>query len=66
MAAEVKFFGVAVYDEAAREDASKSPLMTDLIKRSASFSWSDKSSSSFRSLKKKIQEATSDFRQGGW
>lgn len=56
----------SVYDEAAREDAAKSPLMTDLIKRSASFRWSDKSSSSFRSLKKKIQEATSDFRQGGW
>ncbi|XP_016460654.2 protein unc-13 homolog isoform X1 [Nicotiana tabacum] len=57
----------SVYDEAAVEDASvKSPLMADLIKRSASFRWSDKGSSSFRSLKKKIQEATSDFRHVGW
>ncbi|CAN4127430.1 unnamed protein product [Withania somnifera] len=57
----------SVYDEGAEEDASmKSPLMADLIKRSASFRWSDKSSSSFRSLKKKIQEATSEFRHVGW
>ncbi|XP_009770723.1 protein unc-13 homolog isoform X1 [Nicotiana sylvestris] len=57
----------SVYDEAATEDASvKSPLMADLIKRSASFRWSDKGSSSFRSFKKKIQEATSDFRHVGW
>lgn len=56
-----------MYDEAATEDASvKSPLMADLIKRSASFRWSDKGSSSFRSFKKKIQEATSDFRHVGW
>ncbi|KAL3331289.1 hypothetical protein AABB24_034886 [Solanum stoloniferum] len=57
----------SVYNGAAVEDSSmKSPLMADLIKRSASFRWSDKSSSSFRSLKKKIQDATSDFRQVGW
>ncbi|KAJ8555736.1 hypothetical protein K7X08_013232 [Anisodus acutangulus] len=57
----------SVYDEAAAEDVSmKSPLMADLIKRSASFRWSDKSSSSFRSFKKKLQEATSDFRHVGW
>ncbi|KAK4365334.1 hypothetical protein RND71_016692 [Anisodus tanguticus] len=56
-----------MYDEAAAEDVSmKSPLMADLIKRSASFRWSDKSSSSFRSFKKKLQEATSDFRHVGW
>lgn len=61
------FFWSAVYSGAAVEDSSmKSPLMADLIKRSASFRWSDKSSSSFRSLKKKIQDATSDFRQVGW
>ncbi|KAL6556364.1 hypothetical protein OROGR_005652 [Orobanche gracilis] len=48
------------YDEGAEENSStfSSPLVADFLKRSASFRWSEKGSSSFRSIKKKLQEAT--------
>ncbi|PIN12113.1 hypothetical protein CDL12_15283 [Handroanthus impetiginosus] len=47
------------YDEGAGEDSSfSSPLVADIWKRSASFRWSEKGQSSFRSIKKRLQEAT--------
>ncbi|XP_011081012.1 uncharacterized protein LOC105164132 isoform X1 [Sesamum indicum] len=46
-------------DETAVENSSfSSPLASDIWKRSTSFSWSEKGHSSFRSIKKKLQEAT--------
>ncbi|KAL0393499.1 UNVERIFIED_CONTAM: protein unc-13 [Sesamum latifolium] len=46
-------------DETAVEDSSfSSPLVSDIWKRSTSFRWSEKGHSSFRSIKKKLQEAT--------
>ncbi|CAN1332961.1 Protein unc-13 homolog [Linum perenne] len=63
------------YDESAsQESTTKSPLITDLLNRSASLrsasmrwgekgslSWGDKGSSSFRNLKKRFQEVTSEI-----
>ncbi|PIN05396.1 hypothetical protein CDL12_22063 [Handroanthus impetiginosus] len=50
---------IAGYDEGAGEDSSfSSPLVADIWKRSASFRWSEKGQSSFRSIKKRLQEAT--------
>ncbi|XP_027084431.2 protein unc-13 homolog isoform X3 [Coffea arabica] len=46
------------YDEDGVEPNFKSVLVTDLIRRSASARWSDKGHSSFKSIKKKLQEAT--------
>ncbi|KAI3468779.1 hypothetical protein Pfo_025442 [Paulownia fortunei] len=47
------------YDETAEENSSlSSPLVADFLKRSTSFRWSEKGHSSFRSIKKKLQEAT--------
>ncbi|RAL44398.1 hypothetical protein DM860_011675 [Cuscuta australis] len=55
------------YEENAREESvSGSPLIADLIKRSASLRLSDRGSSSFRSIKKKFHEATSDLRHVAW
>ncbi|GER43304.1 hypothetical protein STAS_20150 [Striga asiatica] len=47
------------YDECAEENSSSfsSPLVADLLKRSASFRWSEKGQSSFRSITKRFQEA---------
>ncbi|XP_031097776.1 protein unc-13 homolog isoform X1 [Ipomoea triloba] len=48
------------YDDSTSEESGfNSPLMADLLKKSASLRWSDKGSSSFRSFKKKFHEATS-------
>lgn len=44
----------------------KSTLMSDLLKRSTSFRWSKKSQSSFKSFKKKLQEATFEMRNSVW
>ncbi|KAL9177741.1 hypothetical protein ABFS82_01G078500 [Erythranthe guttata] len=47
------------YDETSVENSSlSSPLVADIMKKSMSFRWSDKSHSSFRSIRKKFQEAT--------
>ncbi|KAF6133951.1 hypothetical protein GIB67_040715 [Kingdonia uniflora] len=45
-----------------RDSSSRSPLMTDLLKRSTSFHLAEKSQRSFRSIKKKLQAATSEIR----
>ncbi|KAJ4823461.1 hypothetical protein Tsubulata_019697, partial [Turnera subulata] len=51
------------YDDTPSVDsASGSPFMPDLLKRSASFHWNKKGRSSFKSMKKKLQEATSEIR----
>ncbi|GFQ01344.1 hypothetical protein PHJA_002278300 [Phtheirospermum japonicum] len=49
------------YDETGAEESSSSfssPLVADFLKRSTSFRWSEKGSSSFRSITKKLQAAT--------
>lgn len=51
-----------VDDTPLKESTLRSPFISDLMKRSASFHWSDKGQSSFRSMKKKLQEATSEIR----
>jgi len=40
--------------------------VSDLLKRTTSFHWSADGQKSFRLLKQKIQEATLEFKQGGW
>lgn len=51
--------GSSEYDEAHGEESiSISPLVADLLRRTASSRWADKGHSSFRSLKKKLQETT--------
>ncbi|XP_073055673.1 protein unc-13 homolog isoform X1 [Primulina eburnea] len=55
------------YGETSSEDSSfHSPLLADIVKRSASFRWSDKSQSSFKFMKKKLQEATWDIKHVTW
>ncbi|KAL3499395.1 hypothetical protein ACH5RR_038488 [Cinchona calisaya] len=46
------------YNEDGVESTFKSALVTDFLKRSASARWSDKGHSSFKSIKKKLHEAT--------
>ncbi|KAK9006423.1 hypothetical protein V6N11_035462 [Hibiscus sabdariffa] len=51
------------YDDSPLGDStSRSPLMSDVLKRSASIRWNKKGQSSFKSVKKKIQGATNDIR----
>lgn len=55
------------YDENPQEDFSvSSPLVADLIKLSTSFRWSEKGHSSFKSIKKRFQEATSEIKHVAW
>lgn len=55
------------YDDTPSEDLSlRSPLISDLLKRSSSFRWSNNGQSSFNSFKKKLIEATSDIRNVAW
>ena len=55
------------YDDTPSEDSTfGSPLISDLLKRSSSFQWTNKSQSSFKSFKNKIKEATSDIRSVAW
>ncbi|KAK9984439.1 hypothetical protein SO802_033964 [Lithocarpus litseifolius] len=55
------------YDDTPSEDSNfGSPLISDLLKRSSSFQWTNKSQSSFKSFKNKIKEATSDIRSVAW
>lgn len=56
----------AEYDDIPYKESSfRSPLMTDVI-QNASFRWSNNGPSSFKSFKKKLQEATSEIRNAGW
>lgn len=50
----------AEYDVSAVESPSlmSSPLVADIMKRSMLIRWSEKGHSSFRSMRKKFQEAT--------
>ncbi|KAK9145071.1 hypothetical protein Sjap_004974 [Stephania japonica] len=49
------------YEDNALEFAVSSTLLTDLLKRSASFQWTKNSRRSFKSIKKKLREATSEI-----
>ncbi|KAL1547598.1 protein unc-13 isoform X2 [Salvia divinorum] len=52
-----RFPASSEYDETAVESSSfGSPFVTDILKRGASFRWSEKSHSSFRSITKKFHE----------
>ncbi|KAJ9173562.1 hypothetical protein P3X46_016684 [Hevea brasiliensis] len=51
------------YDDTPDRDSTlRSPLISDLLKRSYSTNWTNKGHSSFKSIKKKLQEATSEIR----
>ncbi|KAJ0105138.1 hypothetical protein Patl1_18704 [Pistacia atlantica] len=43
-----------------------SPVVFDLLKRSSSLQWTNNGSSSFRSIKSRLQKATSDIRNVAW
>ncbi|XP_043811757.1 protein unc-13 homolog isoform X2 [Manihot esculenta] len=49
-------------DTPARDSTTRSPLISDLLKRSYSTNWTKKGHSSFKSIKKKLQGATSEIR----
>ncbi|KAG5228365.1 protein unc [Salix suchowensis] len=51
------------YDDTSSRDSNfGSPLIPDLLKRSTSFHWPQKDQSSFKSIRKKLQAATSEIR----
>ncbi|KAK9094661.1 hypothetical protein Scep_026130 [Stephania cephalantha] len=49
------------YEDNPLESAVSSTLLTDLLKRSASLQWTKTSRRSFKSIKKKLREATSEI-----
>lgn len=49
-----------------KEQASKSPLLTDILTGSASGRWTETGQRSLSIVKKKLQEATSEIRQPPW
>uniref|UniRef100_A0A5B7C3J2 MHD1 domain-containing protein n=1 Tax=Davidia involucrata TaxID=16924 RepID=A0A5B7C3J2_DAVIN len=53
-------------DTPLKESSLRSPLVTDLLKRSASFHWAEKGHSSFKSIRRKFQQATSEIRHAAW
>ncbi|KAL5551787.1 hypothetical protein UlMin_001963 [Ulmus minor] len=54
-------------DTPSKDSTFGSPYMSDLLKRSTSFRWNNKShSGGFKSFKKRFQEATSEMRNSGW
>ncbi|XP_048229878.1 protein unc-13 homolog isoform X2 [Ricinus communis] len=51
------------YDDTSDRDSTlKSPLISEFLKRSYSTHWTKQGQSSFKSIKKKLQEATSEIR----
>ncbi|KAI6707250.1 hypothetical protein NL676_010212 [Syzygium grande] len=55
------------YDDTPSKDSVVgSTFMSDILERSSSFHWTEKGQKSFTSFKKKIQEATSEFRHAAW
>ncbi|XWS49898.1 hypothetical protein CRYUN_Cryun12cG0042400 [Craigia yunnanensis] len=53
----------ADYDDAPSRDSTlRSPLISDVLKRSTSIHWTKKGHSSLKSMKKKLQEATNEIR----
>ncbi|XP_022720063.1 uncharacterized protein LOC111277894 isoform X1 [Durio zibethinus] len=51
------------YDDAPSGDStSRSPLISDVLKRSTSIRWTKKGQTSLKSMKKKLQEATNEIR----
>lgn len=54
----------AEYEDATtQESILGSPFISDLLKRSAKFHWTEKGHSSFRLIKKKFQKATHGIRE---
>ncbi|XP_042503739.1 protein unc-13 homolog [Macadamia integrifolia] len=51
-------------DTQLNESSSVSPLVSDLFKRSASINWTSKRS--FKSIKKKLKDATSEIKPAAW
>ncbi|XP_065858206.1 protein unc-13 homolog isoform X2 [Euphorbia lathyris] len=49
-------------DTPAKDSALRSPFISDILKRSYSTHWTNGGQSSFKSIKKKLQEATSEIR----
>lgn len=51
------------YEDIPGKDSTPiSPLISDLLKRSSSFQWSEQSKRSLKSMKKKFQEATYEIK----
>nr|XP_028954074.1 protein unc-13 homolog isoform X2 [Malus domestica] len=53
-------------DTPSTDQTAGSPFRSDLTKRSTSFRWNTNSPPSFKSFKKKLQEATSEIRNVAW
>ncbi|KAM0934376.1 putative protein unc-13, mammalian uncoordinated 13, domain 2 [Dioscorea sansibarensis] len=53
-------------DSLTNETASRSPLLTDVFRRSTSVNWTEKGQSSFRSIKSKLHEVTSELKRAPW
>ncbi|XP_060674146.1 protein unc-13 homolog isoform X3 [Ziziphus jujuba] len=53
-------------DTSSRDSTPRSPYVSDFMKRSTSFRWNTKGQTSFKSFKKRLQEATSEIRNVGW
>ncbi|OMP09656.1 hypothetical protein COLO4_05255 [Corchorus olitorius] len=49
-------------DAPSRDSTSRPPFISDVLKRSTSIRWSKKGQSGLKSMKKKLQEATSEIR----
>ncbi|KAL6280297.1 hypothetical protein ACE6H2_017178 [Prunus campanulata] len=53
-------------DTPSKDPTSRSPLRSDLTNRSTSFHWNKMSPTSFKTFKKKLQDATSEIRNVAW
>ncbi|BBH03316.1 Protein of unknown function D [Prunus dulcis] len=53
-------------DTPSKDPTSRSPLRSDLTNRSMSFHWNKMSPTSFKTFKKKLQDATSEIRNVAW
>ncbi|KAF5729965.1 hypothetical protein HS088_TW20G00334 [Tripterygium wilfordii] len=54
------------YDDTLGERSLRSSAVSDLLKQSTSFQWTKNGHTSFKSIKQKFHEATSDFRNVTW
>ncbi|PQQ21385.1 uncharacterized protein Pyn_17972 [Prunus yedoensis var. nudiflora] len=53
-------------DTPSKDPTSRSPLRSDLTNQSTSFHWNKMSPASFKTFKKKLQDATSEIRNVAW
>ncbi|KAL5748684.1 hypothetical protein ACOSP7_025728 [Xanthoceras sorbifolium] len=54
------------YDDTPSDPTLRSPLTFDLLKRSTSMHWTKNGQSSFKSMRRKLQKATSEIRNVNW